>query len=432
MSALENNLRLNRTRTATIRNLFYYSLEELHDYAKGDHSEFARAECASELFVREFLKHGTAEKELNDILPHGELKAFRQTLNWSFLDNRKKSEILSQPLWDAKDEFSRKCHVRTQERLTDLCVKTDGFIPVYQGDNAFFIPFRYLEWNGEDGGMITDLAGNPVRNWEEPCSRVFRLAEQRIGGRFGYRCVVVCDQSGLPVELTGNSLMLPLYLACLQKAEVIQYNPLRVIATGEIDENGMLKPVETKPKADSFHATFDYACFFCPESMKYVPSGKNEVTFPRMDLARMQEVFLNHVEAKGLFVPTYREAVDRLMVLAEDRDANYATPWEFLLDRLETLMRAIPADRCPPQRLLCLLLESSMYCHWGKTREALSKNRKAQEFAKKHNLTMQLLRLQIDELVDLEDLEDYTAIAGAAEPLGIEIEKSSDADLMMR
>lgn len=432
MNSLENNLRRNKTREATCRNLFYYPLEELYDYAKSDHSEFPRAQCVAEIFVREFLKKGSAEKELNDILPDGELNGFWKTLNWSFLDNREKSVILSHPLWDVKNEFSRKCHIKTQERLTDLCVKTDGFIPVYQGDKALFIPFHFRECDGDADCVITDLAGNLVHNWETPCARVFRLVEKRIGGRFAYRCVVSCDQSGLPVELRGNSLMMPLYLACLQKAGIIPYNPLRVIATGEIDETGMLKPVETKPKADSFHSTFEHACFFYPASLKFVSSEHNEVSFPKMDLPRMLEVFLSIVEAKGLFVPNYREAIERLMVLAKDRDANYATPWEFLLDRLGALMRAIPDDRNPQQHLLCLLLESSMYCHWGKTQEALTRNRKAQEFAKRHNLTRQLLRLQIEELVDLEDLEDYTAIAQSAEPLGIEIEKCSDTDLMMR
>lgn len=422
-----------KQKEATLCNLFLYPTEELGEYARSGQSQENRVACVAELFVREFLKKGSAEKEINAVLTDGELKEFRQTIGMFFLDNREIDSLLLNPLWGGMREmsiFSGKCQKAVRERLIVLCKRTDGFIPVYSDSDAFFIPFQLVETD-DDTAVIIDRAGHPVENWTKPFARIFQLAEKTIDKPQKYRCVISCDQSGLPHELVGNSLMLPLYLAWLRKAEEIQYNPLRVLVTGTIDDFGLISAVETEEKTFGFQAKFDYAFFFFPESKKNTPSEQNVVALPKMDLDRLKKKFQAYVEAKGLYVPNYKEAMKRLKVLAEDRDVNYSE-WEFLLDRLVPIRKAIHPDRNPPKHLLCLMLESSILCHMGKTVEALEKNRKAQAFARKHNLKMQLLRLQIDELVDFEDMEDFIALAQSVESLEIEIDKCDDPDLKMR
>lgn len=422
-----------KQKKVTLCNLFLYSMAELGEYARSGQSQENRVACVAELFVREFMKKGSAENEINAVLPDGELKEFRQTIGMYFLDNREIESLLLNPLWGEMREmnaFSAKCQVAVRERLIVLCKRTDGFIPVYSDSGAFFIPFHLVETE-DDRAVIIDRAGHPVENWTKPFARVFDLAKKNIERPQRYQCVIFCDQSGLPRELIGNSLILPLYLAWLRRAKEIQYNPLRVLVTGTIDEFGLISAVETEEKASGFQDKFDYAYFFFPESKKYIPSERNVVALPKMDLDRLKKKFQDYVEAKGLFIPSYKEAMKRLKVLAEDRDVNYSE-WEILLARLVPIMNAIHPDGNPPKHLLCLMLESSILCHMGKTAEALEKNRKAQAFARKHDLKMQLLRLQIDELVDFEDMEDFTALAQSVETLEIEIDKCDDPDLKMR
>ena len=423
-----------RRSEATGRNLFLYSTEELGDYAKSGRSQERRVACVAELFVREFLKKGSAEREINSVLRDDELKDFWLTIGPLFLDSREKASLLLKPFWGTTGNisgFSRKCQAAVRERLTILCEKTDGFIPVYGGNDAFFIPFRFVETENADE-VIVDLAGHPVANWTEPCARVLSYAEEALGKRIRSQCVIFCDQTGLPCDLIGNSLMLPLYLACLRKEKAIQYNPLRVLVTGAIDHHGLIAAVETLQKTVGFQAKFEDAFFFFPESTKYTPTEKKEIALPKMDLAHLQRRFQSDVEAKGLFIPTYQEAKERLTALAKDHDVT-CLDWEILLNRLTAIKKAFrPASQNPQGYLLCLTLESSILCHMGKTSEAMNINRKAQVFARENNLNKQLLRLQIDELVDFEDMEDYMALAQSAEKLGAEIEKCNDPDLMMR
>ena len=402
-----------------VRNLWFYPTEEIGRYASSQRSEKNRIECVAELFIREFLNRKSAEKEINRILPDGELKLFWCTINDDFLDLRDKTEVLNGDLWECSSDFSKKCHAAVRRRLLSLCIDTDGFIPVFCGENAFFIPFHFEE------GMaaIEDLSGNPITCWQSPYTALFRAA-------FRYKCVVHCDQSSVIPALTGNSLMLPLYLAYLRKIGDIQYNHLRLLATGAV-ASGRLKAVDTMEKAAALGKCFSDAFLFFPESSQYCSAKPNEVLLPPLELAQVKDAVQMRIEAYGLFVPTMKYALDRLKVLCTERDSNYHS-WELMLRRVKNNSRAIPRYRDPQNHLLCLMLESSILCHMGKTREALALNREARELAERNNFTRELLRLEIEELVEFQDDECFLDIAAHAEELKLRVEKFDDPDLLMR
>ena len=403
---------------ATVRNLWFYPTEDLGAYASSREPEEDRVICIAELFVRDFLKRGNAEAEINRVLPDGELKQFLRTLDEDFLDLRDKAEVLGGNLWECKSNFSRKCHAAVRARLLSLCIDTDGFIPVVYGEDAFFIPFRFAP----GAPVIEDFAGKAIDCWQTPYGELFAAAEVR------YKCVVHCDQSLVP--LSGRSLMLPVYLAYLRKIGEIQYNPLRLLATGAV-ENGRLASVETAEKASALKKCFPGAVLLFPESSKYCSEKRNEIPLPPLELAKVKEAVQRHIDYHGLCVPTLEYALARLKKLYSELGSNYRS-WELMLRCVEKNARAVPRYCDPENYLLCLMLKSSINCHLGNTRVALALNREARELAKRNNLTREQLRLEIEELVEFQDEECFLDIAAQAEQLKVRVEEFGDPDLLMR
>ena len=405
---------------AALRNLWYYSTGELGRIAGSTGSEEDRLPCVAELFVREFLNPDSAAEEIDAVLPDGELTEFRKLIPADFLDARPKGELLRNELWSPQNDFSRKCLTAVRKRLIELCEYTDGFIPVFiRNKEAFFIPFHFTA----GAGPITDLTGNAIADWQQPYSELF-------GTESVYRCVVHCDQSGLPYLLNGRSLMLPLYLAYLRKRGDLEYNHLRLIATGAVT-GGRLEAVETGEKAAALKNCFGGAYLFFPESTKYCPDKPNEVPLKQMTLGEIKDVMAKHIDACGLVVPTLRDAMKRLENITSEREGNYRG-WGLMLSRLENNLRAIKPFRAPEYYLLGLMLKSSIYCHMGKTDIALTVNREARDFAKEHGFIQKLRRLEVEQLVDLQDKDDFKSITGLAKPLRENIESLKDHDLLMR
>lgn len=105
-----------------------------------------------------------------------------------------------------------------------------------------------------------------------------------------------------------------------------------------------------------------------------------------------------------------------------------------MLRRLETNAAAINEFRDPELYLLCLMLKSSIFCHMGDTQNALEWNHKAKEFADGNHFEKQLLRLEVEELIDFQDLEDFDSIHYLLreQNLADDIEQFGDVDLRMR
>lgn len=389
------------------------------------HSEECRRECLAELICRWYLKP-SAEIEvcLDSVFPSKE---------WHSLKKLKEQEIfavptaagLPQKLWSSAEPFLARCEVATRKRLTEL-LETDGFIPVYSGDDAFFLPFRLVE--NDRLPLIGDSAGVRIENWMEPYLALF-------GENLKYRCLVRCRQAPYLPPFTGRSLMLPLYLAYQRKSDNLPaYNRLRLLSTGAV-EMGHLKAVETKEKQQALNLCFSNAFLFFPESSKIHSEEWNSIPLNiAFDLDAILEEVRRQIEAKGLVIPTFRDAKARLEQLENETRHTNQNRWEIMLARLQTNMDAIQLsqDRAPESYLLCIMLKSAMYCHMGNTAEALKFNREAKEMAKSLHLEKQLRRLEIEELVDLQDVEDFDSIRSLSGILKDELECLEDDDLLMR
>ena len=291
---------------STLLNLFFYSNEELSHYAKMDDEMIEeRAQCVAELFVREFLKRGSAKKEINSILTKEELACFWNKISDVSFDIHTAKEFPRDLLWDytdgiseigTSDQFATVCEIMARERLRKLCENIDGFVPAQLDDKFYFIPFHFEQKNNasETSGIV-DLTKKMILGWQSSYMRLFPDGK--------YQCVVHCDQDGIPA-LTGNSFMLSLYLGFLRKEGRIEYNPLRLVAMGEIDKSGKLKGERKERYFDVFHTIFDLNSFFVfPKSMKSCLEERNEIALPNLNLEEIEDFF----RGKGLFVNTNTE-----------------------------------------------------------------------------------------------------------------------------
>lgn len=400
-------------------NIFLYSSEDLLKLCNpARYSEEVRLACLVELLQRRLISPQNVKfVPFNDFLSDNEWKNFTLLFNEDFLQTIPNEEKLKKSFWQSENEFSEKCQILLRKKLIDLFCHTDGFIPVYLNNKAFFIPFHY-----ETGtSSICNINGEIITEWQEK----YQLAVKNES----YKCVLHCSLKS--EELTGNSFMLPLYLALQRKMGHLQYNLLQLIATGAI-ENNKLCAVETKQKALAVKTHFPHACFFFPENTNYLPLEENEIPLPvSITLEETIRIIAENVEAKNLYKPSFREALNRLQIIDDERIGTY-NKWEIMLERIENNAKAIPTYRDPENHLLCMMLKSAVHCHMGNSIEALKFNQKAKEFAVSNGFEKQLRRLEIEELVEFQDQEKFDIVAELAEPLKENIEKLEDADLLMR
>ena len=420
--------RIEQTAGTVPENLIFFSSDSLIAVvsdAEGRYSEECRRECLAELIVRWYAKPAAgSEKCLDSVFALKE---------WHSLKKLKEQAIfavptadgLPQKLWNSADPFLARCEVSARKRLTDL-LNADGFIPVYSGESAFFLPFFLVE--NDRLPLIGDSAGVPIENWADPYLALF-------GEDPKYRCIVRCRQEPHLPSFSGRSLMLPLWLARRRRSGSLPaYDRLRLLATGAV-ENGHLEAVATEEKRKALDLCFSDAYLFFPESSRTHSEERNAVPLSTTSgLEDILEEVRRQIEARGLVVPTFLDAKTRLKRLDYETRHTNQRRWENMLDRLQTNMAAIrlSQDRSPESYLLCLMLKSAVYCHMGDTGKALEINREAREKARSLHLEKQLRRLEIEELVDLQDVEDFGSIRLLAGMLKDELERLDDDDLLMR
>ena len=331
------------------------------------------------------------------------------------------SADLPEKLWSGSSEFSVCCEIAVRKRLSKL-LDTDGFIPVYIGQNAFFLPFFFIE---KTDFCIVDAGGKPLAEWEEAYCTLFGKKPQ-------FSCVVGCRQNSI-IRLTGQSFMLPLYLAYQRKTGVLpEYNRLRLLSTGQI-VHGHLQSVEVPEKLNGFHQYFSKATFFFPESSKFPCQDSSAVPLNTgLTLNAVLKEIQKQMDARGLVTPTFKEAIKRLKELEpEIRHDNY-NRWDMMLARLENNIKAVPKARDQKSYLLYLMLKSAVSCHMGDTRNALKYNAEAKQIARELGAEQYLRRLEIEELVEFQDIEDFESLRRLADGLKEDLEKLKDDDLLMR
>ncbi len=400
-------------------NLAFYPSESLFSFASTNNPEAARIACIAELFARWFLnRSGELAEMIDNLLPSGERTALGNLLDEDFLHNPSE-EVLMRKFWNVDNLFSQKCLPATRQKLLEICCKTDGFIPVYIKNQAFFVPFHL-----EDGGLeIRDLSGTLLANWQPNYQRL-------IPENHSYTCIVHCCQQDLPVFI-GSSFMLPVLLAYWRKQGLIKYNHLRLLATGAIEED-RIKAVATAEKTAAVQNCFPQAYLLFPESIRYCSDKPWEVPLASgMTSNALLHKLPEIIESKGLFIPTLRDALIRLPMLSAIREETYNS-WDAYYERIALYSKSLNSLLNPVEYMLCLMLKSSALCHMGRTDEALQLNRKAQQFAGKNNMEKSLRRMEIEELVELQDKELFPEIQVLAETLQKNIEQLDDPDLLMR
>ena len=412
--------------------LLFFNTEELDRLLTGSLTSERKVYIAAELFLRYLFNPDKMIKAILD-------RSFknRETDNFHALFHNifpvAGADQIPPRLWESADPFSSACEITLRKQLTDLFSEENlsGFIPVYSPDGSgYLLPFHFSKKKDPKGSSpaIYDLNGQIVQNWLENYRKVISMIADS-------DCIIHCRQELLPFPLSGPSFMLPLYLAAKRKfsPEFPQYDRFRLLATGEISGNRLI-PVKTAEKASAVQKAFPDAIFLYPENIEFSTHPSLIRLSCSAELPEVMEQICRIIEARSLILPDYRYAMKRLNKIEEETRHDNHNRWDFMLSRLETNAAAINEYRDPELYLLCLMLRSSIFCHMGDTGNALEWNHKAKDFAAKHHFEKQLLRLEVEELIDFQDLEDFDSIQYLLRQQDVagNIELCGDDDLRMR
>ena len=410
--------------------LLFCSAEDLDRQLSGNLTPEQKIVLAAELFVRYYLNPAEELKTLlKKHFPAGEVDDFHAVFHADPFD--RVDQLPADFIWQSDDAFSSACEKAVRKRLEELFSeeKTAGFIPVRSPDGqGFFIPFHFIPCSS-DGEVpdISDLNGTPITAWSD----AYRHA---LPQNTRFHCIVHCYQDILPDPLTGSSFMLPVWMAAVRKTDpdFPRYNRLRLLATGEIRDDRLV-PVDTKAKYDASKERFTAAFLLYPENSQFEgnPRFSQNLSCSR-PMSRIREDICRIIEARSLIYPDYSYAMHRLESLEKEVRHDNCGRWEFMLDRLNNITKAILPARNPERYLLGMMLKGAVYCHMGDTPAALEWNRKAKDFAASRGMKKQLLRLEIEELIDFQDLEDFDIISRIKDQLADNIEQVGDDDLRMR
>ena len=400
-------------------------LEIAHDGYR--YSDEVRIPCIAELFVRRtvFQSQSVEDAVIDALLANGERCEFLSRMSPLRINSYGEADRVG---WTPESEFSKRC-LRAVKSKCRLVYGADGFVPVCDTATreAMFIPFRFEAPSGEDL-VVRDIANQVSENWTD-CWR--ELASDSPANEH-YDVILSCSLEYFGTQTVGRSLMLPLLLAWKRKCgQLPRYDILRLLATGAIAD-GSLAAVEVEEKLDVARREMPTAYFVYP--------GMGTETVPRQEVRRpigertsdtIATVDKSVVE-KGLANLDYRSAYCRLVAMeAEVRGCAFGG-WGAIVGRLSHLLEAIPEFRDGENHLLGLMLLSAAYCHAGDTAAALQANRRAQEYARSHGFEDQELRLEVEKLVCLQDVEAFADVIRLSEDLGSRIEEFGNADLQMR
>lgn len=410
-------------------NLFLFSLDVLKEGMEDCHE--AKVAVIAELFIRVFLSSNQKSAEaqiINENLPDGELNDFMCL----FLGPHFDSDSLEGELWVSGDELSSCCQAAVRRRFQRL-FEADGLIPVYCGSKPYWIPFHFFD-NGDMVGVYDLRKSNNEHSETEITEWSGYLKMMGITSSVMIHCSCV---GGL--QLTGNSLMLPLQLAWWRKQkELPEYNVFRLVSTGAFDANLCLIPVATEEKSHLFDASngiLDYKFVF-PESQQVNPRGCNFETLPA---GIKRDNLLMHIrkiaERMDKFDLDY--ALRRIDGMDKEVRMSNFSHWEILIERLE---KAAVFDKHNNKQkeayLLNLILQSEANRHCGRTKQSEILNDRAREFAAKEGDKFQklLLLLEIEKLVDKQDREEFAEVLEyvAKEKLEEQLQALEDDDLWMR
>ena len=425
MNQLYHLSRIASTVSKEPENLLFFTTSDLIAAAENSDNRYSmevQISCIAELSCRWYLNASARIADVFDKVLGKEWCQLKQIhfRELEFLAPSTSADLPEQ-LWSGSSEFSGRCEIAVRKRLSKL-LDADGFIPVYIGQEAFFLPFFFIE---KTDSCIVDAGGKSLEEWLEPYRTLFKNDPP-------FSCVVGCRQNSV-IRLTGQSFMLPLYLAYQRKSGGLpEYNRLRLLSTGQIVHNH-LQSVEVPEKLNGLHQYFPNATFFFPESSKFPCQDSSAIPLnTRLTLNEVLKEIQKQMDARGLVVPTFHEAINRLKELEpEIRHENF-NRWDTMLARLDNNMEAVPKTRDQKSHLRYLMLKSAVFCHMGDTQNALKYNAEAKREARELRAEQYLRRLEIEALVEFQDIEDFESLLHLAGVLKEELNKLEDDDLLMR
>ena len=315
------------------------------------------------------------------------------------------------------------------ESVVRPTVSADGFIPAFSSTAAYLLPFHFVGRRGA-AARVTDSFGTELPEWTRYLGELQDIKYD----------VVVDVRVEDCSQLTGDSLMLPLQLAAWRREGAMcfpQYSILRLYATGAL-HGGRLGFVDTKEK-ESKVGEIDNALFVRPVDCSQGELDRRGQLRAGTSLEQCRSAIAEWAETMTVCDPSY--AIKRL----NDFDRRVRTAkgqdWKTVSRALENLTAGFDKEMEPESYLLGLMIRSAAACHFGDTAEAARLNHEAEAFAVgKPEYTIELLRIQIEQLVILQDIEDFDdaerLYAGVAAQLERFAEKTGETpavrDLRMR
>lgn len=300
------------------------------------------------------------------------------------------------------------------ETVVRRMISAEGFIPVFSSEGAYLLPFHFVKRQGPVA-RVTDSVGTEIPEWSGYLEELWDVKDDV--------CVDVrLEDASVP---TGDSLMLPLQLAAWRREGAThfpQYSILRLYATGSL-HGERLGLVDTKEKEAKI-GEVDNALLVCPVVCSHGEVSRRGQLHVGDSMGKCRNVIAEWAETMTVCDPSY--AIKRLKSFDKRVRAAKGQNWEMVCPALGNLTGGFDADMEPDAHLLGLMLRSAAACHSGNTGEAERLNHEAEAFAAdRPEYALELLRIRIEQLVILQDNEDFVG----AERLsaGVEAELESYA-----
>ena len=356
----------------------------------------AQAEAFAELLVRCHFKPKNLESYRISLEHHASAEAFTE-----FLARCETS--CTQP--DFGSVFAPFCSLplpfqTAVERRFRAILSADGFIPVFQveSDGAFLLPFsfrdgpaRIEDWDGEEIPEWTAaLAGIPEPNRPEKTVRV------------------AIQQKSFGFSLIGDSLGLPVLMGWWRHiGELPRYPAARLLATGAFHD-GRLVSVRTEEKRTFIMRHVQNGLLLHPAD------GSDSVPWARplsIDLETNSVLDRIRPIAEERHATDGNYSAKRLETFALEIQNTVAGHWAAIVQRLLNLLDNLNPQLYPEECLRYRLILSAAYCHAGMTAQALEENHSLQKQLREQGGDLYpSLRLAVEELVALQDAEDWERI----------------------
>ena len=309
------------------------------------------------------------------------------------------ADLLFRHFAEIMDGFISAKDLSAIEDVSRRMLSADGFIPVFSASAAYLLPFHFVKREGGKAKVV-DSRGVEQPEWSEYLEELTSVKDD----------VCVDVRTDASTILTGDSLMLPVLMASWRRegAERFpQYSTLRLYATGSVHAE-RLGCVDTAKKVSRV-SEIDESLLVRPVHCVEGESIDRGCLRAGMSLEKCRAAIAEWAEGMTMCNPVYAmkrmASFDRRVRSAKGQD------WNTIRSALENLTSHLDSEMEPDAYLLGLMLRSAAACHAGDTRAAAALNGTAEKFAAgspEHEVD--LLRIKIEQLVILQDIEDFRGV----------------------